>query len=202
MKQLISIALLFLTTLGSTESEARQARQISPSIIDDSIVQTMRDWVQTSVIILSIKAQNDKHLSVNTNTINTLDRQWTGEINAASQPLIAATLNSPASIYLTQVQAQSLGLYTEIFVTDRFGLNVGQSSITSDYWQGDEAKFQQSFEKGKDGLLIDEAEYSDSTGTWRSQVSFTIVNEQNVPIGAVTFEVNLTELQRRQNLKK
>ena len=114
--------------------------------------------------------------------------------------MVAATLTNPLSSYLTQIQARSGGLYAEIFVMDAVGLNVGQSSITSDFWQGDEAKFQNTYPKGANAVFIDEAEYNDETDTWRSQLNMTLSNAQGEPIGAVTIEVNLNELARRQQL--
>jgi hypothetical protein len=87
-------------------------------------------------------------------------------------------------------------LYAEIFVMDHNGLNVGQSSITGDFWQGDEAKFQKTYDVSSDALFIDEPEWDDENKIWRGQVSFTIT-DNGESIGAVTMEVNLTELQRR-----
>ena len=80
------------------------------------------------------------------------------------------------------------------------GLNVGQSATTSDYWQGDEAKFQKTFLVGTDAVFVDEAEYNEETGTWRSQLNLTLVDPDDNAIGAATIEINLTELQRRRAL--
>jgi hypothetical protein len=118
--------------------------------------------------------------------------------NRPSKPLIASTLSSPLSSYLTRVQAGALGLYTEIFVVDSNGLNVGQSAITGDYWQGDEAKFQNTFPNGPDAVFIDEAEWDEDRRIWRAQLNLSIPNQDGTQaIGAATVEVNLTELQRR-----
>ena len=129
--------------------------------------------------------------------IDAADKQWREEREAEDQPLVAAIVTNPLSGYLTQVQARSGGLLAEIFVMDAVGLNVGQSSITSDFWQGDEAKFQNTFPNGPDAVFIDEAEYNEDSDTWRSQLSMTMSNEERQPIGAVTIEVNLNELARR-----
>lgn len=96
------------------------------------------------------------------------------------------------------VQAGALGLFTEIFVVDANGLNVGQSAITGDYWQGDEAKFQNTFPNGPDAVFIDEAEWDEDRRIWRAQLNLSIPSEDGTrAIGAATVEVNLTELQRR-----
>ena len=47
-------------------------------------------------------------------------------------------MGNAASAYLKTVQDESMGKYAEIFAMDAKGLNVAQSTLTSDYWQGDE----------------------------------------------------------------
>jgi hypothetical protein len=81
---------------------------------------------------------------------------------------------------------------------DQNGLNVGQSSITKDFWQGDEAKFQKTFQVSKDAIFIDDPEWDDEAKIWRAQVNFTLTDPSGAtPIGAATVELNLTELARR-----
>jgi hypothetical protein len=156
----------------------------------------MRQWIETDIVRISIGAQNDRLKKLPQDEIDALDKQWRAERESDDKPLIAATLSNPLSIYLTRLQGKSLGLYAEIFVMDQNGLNVGQSSITGDFWQGDEAKFQKTYDVSGDALFIDEPEWDDSAKIWRGQVSFTVTNEGE-SIGAVTMEVNLTELERR-----
>jgi hypothetical protein len=112
------------------------------------------------------------------------------------QPLITAVLSSPLSNYLTRIQARSRGLYTEIFVMDAKGLNAGQSAITSDFWQGDEGKWQKTFQVGPEAIFIDEIEINEDTGTENAQVNLSIAQDGQV-VGAITVEVNVTELRRR-----
>ena len=126
-----------------------------------------------------------------------MDTQWRAELKTDDQPLITAVLSNPLSSYLLRIQANSLGVYTEVFVMDAKGLNVGQSAITSDYWQGDEAKFQKTFPVSPQAIFIDEPEYNADTATWRAQLNMSIADESGQAIGSVTVDVNLTELERR-----
>ena len=78
---------------------------------------------------------------------------------------------------------------------DNKGLNVAQSVETSDYWQGDEAKWQQTYSVGPDALHISEVEFDDSTGFYQSQASLAIKDPAtNEVIGAVTFGINVQNL--------
>jgi hypothetical protein len=84
------------------------------------------------------------------------------------------------------------GLFTEIFVTDSVGLNVAASDVTSDYWQGDEAKFTESFGAGPGAVHLGEIEFDESTQMYQSQVSVPVLDpESGAPIGAATFGVNV-----------
>jgi len=165
-------------------------------LITPEVVQEMRQSIETDIVRISVGAQNDRLQKLPQEQIDALDAQWVAERESDDKPLIAATLSNPLSVYLTRLQGKSLGLYAEIFVMDHNGLNVGQSSITGDFWQGDEAKFQKTYDVSGDALFVDEPEWDEDNKIWRGQVSFTLT-DNGKSIGAVTMEVNLTELQRR-----
>lgn len=179
-----------------------KAQSVAPpiSIIDENAIKQIRDWLKNPVVGMSVRAQNKRYANIEQAEVEKLDKQWRSEREQTDQPLIAAILSSPLSSYLTQIQAASGGLFTEIFIMDAKGLNVGQSAITSDFWQGDEAKFKKTFPVGAGTVFIDEAEFHDASKTWRAQVNLTISDTEKKPIGAVTVEYNLTELARRRGL--
>lgn len=170
-----------------------------PGLIDADLVERMRQIVVNEVVTMSVASQNERYGKLTEHEIDSLDRQWVAEQKSGQKPLISATLANPLSNYLTRVQAHSIGLFAEIIIVDQNGLNVGQSNITSDFWQGDEAKYQRTYPEGPNALFIDEAEFEDETKTWRVQVNISIPDPDvpGVAIGAATFEVNLTELERR-----
>ncbi|MBB99381.1 MAG: hypothetical protein CML67_07570 [Rhodobacteraceae bacterium] len=170
------------------------------ALITPNVVAEVRSWLANPIVALSVNAQNDLRGELAQSEIDALDAQWRTEREADDKPLIAATLSAPLSIYLLRIQAKSVGLYPEIFIMDANGLNVGQSSITGDYWQGDEAKFQKTFPNGADAVFIDEPEWDDDNKIWRAQMNMSIADPQNgKTIGAATIEFNLTELQRRMS---
>jgi hypothetical protein len=155
----------------------------------------LREIAQNPVLVAAIVAQNQATAAYDQAKIDELDTQWRAEVDAASKPLIDATLTSEASKYLVDVQAQSSGLFTEIFATDAKGLNAAQSTVTSDYWQGDEDKFTQSFGAGADAVALGEVEQDESTQTFQSQVSIAINDPATgAPIGSITVGVDLSLL--------
>ena len=153
----------------------------------------VKQWLNNSTVTSAIKAQNSKHSGISQDKINELDQQWRAETSASSKPMIDSVLATDLSQYLKGVKDESAGMFTEIFVMDNVGLNVGQSDATSDYWQGDEAKWQQTYQVGADAIHISEVELDESSQQLQVQLSLPI-SEGGSVIGAVTIGVNVDAL--------
>lgn len=80
--------------------------------------------------------------------------------------------DTPAAKALREFQEKSGGAVAELFATDAKGGNVAQSQNTSDWFQGDEAKFQKV--DGKKELFFDKPKRDDTIGLTVVQVSFPI----------------------------
>jgi hypothetical protein len=147
-------------------------------------------------IIEAVRAQNAKHAGLTPAEIEAMDREWRAQVGTASGPMIDGVLASAASAWLRERSDQTAGLITEVFVTDNHGLNVAQSTVTSDYWQGDEAKWTETFGKPDGTVHLGEVELDESTQTYQSQVSLPINDpDSGEPLGAITIGVNLELLQ-------
>ncbi|MEY8713273.1 PDC sensor domain-containing protein [Mangrovibacter phragmitis] len=155
----------------------------------------IKSWISSPEIINAVKAQNQKNSGLTAADINKMDKEWTAEVTQKEKPLIDKVLNNPLSEFLRKKLDDSNGLYTEIFVMDDKGLNVGQSNITSDYWQGDEAKWQQTYAKGPGSINIGEVDEDESTQTYQSQLSLPVVDpDTGKAIGAITIGINVNAL--------
>ena len=153
------------------------------------------EWVRNAALVEAIKAQNSKHAGLTQAEIDNMDQQWRSETGAASRPMIERILSNGLSKYLAGLKEQEQGLVTEIFVMDNKGLNVGQSDVTSDYWQGDEAKWKKTYLAGPDAVFVDEIEQDESTQMFQSQLSMTITDPgSGEVIGAITVGVNVDDL--------
>ncbi len=153
----------------------------------------VKAWISNSVIINAVKAQNAKNASLGQAEIDKLDKKWRAEVGAGSKPMIDEVLSNALSGFLKNQQAASNGLYTEIFVMDNKGLNVGQSEVTSDYWQGDEAKWKKTFLAGTNAVHIGKVKKDESTQKFQSQLSLPIV-DGGKNIGAITIGISVDEL--------
>lgn len=155
----------------------------------------VKTWLVDAAIVDAVKAQNSANAGLTQADIDNLDKQWRAEVSAAAKPTIDKVLGNSLSAYLKAKLEASKGLYTEIFVMDGKGLNVGQSNITSDYWQGDEPKWQETFGKGAGSVHISDVEEDESTQTYQSQLSLPIVDPASqAVIGAITIGINVEGL--------
>jgi len=186
------------TAIGPLASAAAGASRPSERLIGPDLVDEVRAHLDDDIVVLMLRAINAERAHMDTGEVDALDRRWRTEREDGQKPLIASTLSNPLSNHLTRLQAHSGGLYTEIIVVGRKGLNVGQSTVTTDMWQGDEAKFERTFAVGEGAVFVDKAEWHEPSGTWRAQLNLTIDDpDGGAPLGAATFEINLTELGRR-----
>lgn len=183
------IAMMSLFTVAPAFAEEAHVAPVT-----EYVNANVKPWLSDPAIVDAIKAQNAANAALDQAGIDALDQKWRAEVEADSHPMIDAVLANAISAFLKGKQDGSGGTITEIFVTDAKGLNVGQSDVTSDYWQGDEDKFTKSFGAGPDALFVDAAEKDESTQMLQSQASMTIVDETGKPIGAVTVGVNLDQL--------
>ena len=167
--------------------------------IPDGLVADLKAQLEQPVTLIMLRAQNAKHADLTQAEIDALDKQWRAEHEQSDQPLMARLMGNPMTTYVTKLTARSGGLLSEIFVMDNKGLNVGQSSITSDYWQGDEAKYQKTVSVGGDAVFVDEIEVNETHGNRFRQLSITLTDPATGEVlGAAAIDVNIDELERRK----
>ena len=140
------------------------------------------------VIIKAVKAENSKGKTLD--QIKDMDKKWRAHAGIADY--MQAMMDSVSGKHLTGI-LNSAPYYAEIFVMDNQGGNVCMTGKTSDYWQGDEAKFKKSFAGGAGGVFVDEVEFDDSTQAYLVQVSIPVKDGDKV-IGAITFGIDVDKI--------
>lgn len=167
------------------------------SLVQNVAANELQEWITDPIFLYAIREQNELNGKLRQGKIDFLDQQWRAE--KGSGPMIFDYLDRQASIILRDRRELSNGVITEIILMDQYGLNVAISDPTSDFWQGDEAKYQETFLKGKGAVHVGEIEFDDSTQLYQTQVSMTVTDPENndAPIGAVTFGINLDVLQKQ-----
>lgn len=109
----------------------------------------------------------------------------------AGEELIRGARENDTSKWLIGLQekAEPAGAITEIFVMDGWGWNVAQTGGTSDYYQGDEGKWQKTFASDE----IEVLDIVEEDGIRYAQVSLPI-KDGDKNIGAVTVGVDVDKV--------
>ena len=135
------------------------------------------------------QAQND--LKTPLKEIQRIDAEWT---NAEEELSIhREKLNNACANELKRIATGNAAI-AEVFVMDDQGAIVGANNLTSDYWQGDEAKWKNSFNEGKGGIDIGKQKFDRSAYTVLQQISLPIMDAQGQVIGAVTFGIAVDKI--------
>ena len=163
--------------------------------LQDYLEAEIRPWAGNPILISAIRAQNQRHDGISLDQIEALDRAWRAEIGAADTPTITPVLDNSASDYLREQVEAAGGMITEVFIMDSHGLNVAASAATSDMWQGDEAKFTETYPNGPDAVHISEIEFDESSQIFQGQISIPLVDpDTGEVVGAMTVGVNAEAL--------
>lgn len=152
-------------------------------------------WASDPEIIAAVAAANAEHASFDQAKIDALDTQWRAEVGAAAHPLIDSVMGAAVSAKLKSICDGSSGLVTEMILMDDKGLNVGVCEATSDYWQGDEGKWQKTFQAGPGAVFVDDVEQDESTQRFQLQTSVTVVDASGAAIGALTVGLDAEGLE-------
>jgi len=180
---MLALMMLVVAVAGAGE-------KASPAVVD--FVQTHVVPLGTDpVIVAAVRAENAKRKSLD--QIKEMDAKWTRTPGVADY--MKVLMESECGSHLRRLEADS-GLYAEIFVMDNQGANVCMTDKTSDYWQGDEAKFQRSYGGGSGAVFVDDVAFDESSQKYVVQASVPVRDGAEV-IGAVTVSLDLDAFESR-----
>ncbi len=184
-------AFLLTTFLGLTASLAQAAE---PNAAMTGFLEThISHWAHDPMLVEAVAKQNARTAGFDQAQIDELDLQWRAEVGTASELVDSVLMNAAAEFLRSQLDASD-GMVTEVFIMDAHGLNVAASGPTSDYWQGDEAKFQQTYSVGPNAVHFSEIEFDESSQTYQAQISMTLTDANGTPIGAMTVGIDAESL--------
>jgi hypothetical protein len=175
------VSLLLLTQLPP--DGAAQLKKV------DALMPELRRLARDPVVVREVKRQNAQRVPVE--TLQKLDTEWTA--TPALTPFKRKILSSACTRSLHRYREQLGRGVAEAFIMDNQGALVGATRRTSDYWQGDEAKWRAAFNGGRGGELREKPFFDESSQAYVVQVSLPVKDGARV-IGALTVSVSLLEL--------
>ena len=149
--------------------------------------EAVRPWGSDKVFVAAVKAQNSQGVTLA--EIQRIDKEW---MEGKREALVKEITTSPCAARLKQLVSERSAI-GESFVMDDQGALVCATDKTSDYWQGDEAKWQRSYDGGKGALFIDRPKFDESSNENLAQISFPVLDGSKV-IGAITVGIELKKL--------
>lgn len=118
------------------------------------------------------------------------DQRWIEEVQQGQSQLANTMLRSELSQWLVQWQQQFSGRVAEVILMDAQGRNVAISAITSDYWQGDEIKYQPVFAQPVN-YLLDSVHFDASSQRFLVQLTVPVKTASGEPLGALTLGLDV-----------
>ncbi|MDW6005099.1 PDC sensor domain-containing protein [Vibrio mangrovi] len=176
---LLSVCSLLPLTVVHAENAPDSLKELIPQL---------ETWGKDPALVDAVKAQNDRGVSLD--EIKKIDETWrkTSDVD----DFMSSLMSNSAAQRLMEFEA-SMPFLVELFLMDNQGANVAMTNKTSDYWQGDEDKFIQSFNGGHGKVYIGQVEYDDSVLAYLVQISVPVIDWQGNTIGAITIGINLDE---------
>ncbi len=145
-------------------------------------IQKMLPMVTNSVFVQETIKQNKRGVSLS--EIKKIDEQWK---NAEEELPVQSEKLSNAAAKVIKEWVQRNANFVEIFVMDDQGAVVGENALTGDYWQGDEAKWKNSYKNKSGGLDVGKVKFDKSANQKLQQVSLPIIASGGAVVGAITF---------------
>lgn len=126
-------------------------------------------WAATPQVVRAAQAQSAHAQALE--RIKEIDRAW--QSGGDPQGLVTTLSANDCAKALLSLLRTNRG-FGEAFVTDSKGALVCMTRRTSDYWQGDEAKWSRAWAGGSGAVFVSEVAHDDSTGLDLMHISVPI----------------------------
>ena len=157
----------------------------------------LRPLLSNREVFRALTQQNRMSAGLAPSVKNKLDETWRRERAGEDQPFIDDLLARQVSVMFKAIQDTSDGLFTEIFLVDRYGLNTAQSVVTTDYDQSDEQAYAETIAKTSEQLFISAIQFDASSMKFHVQVSVAIKGEADRYVGMLTVGIDVEEALRQ-----
>ncbi len=154
-------------------------------------IKLVENFAKQVNIITAVEAQNVKNAGLTQSKIKELDDKWIATKQV--DEFIESFMTNDTAIALTEFQDSNPG-FVEIFVTDKYGLIVGETNKTSDYLQSDEDWWVKAYGNGAGKSYYSEIEYDDSSKSESIALYVPVYNNQNTAVGVIKTVFAITAL--------
>ena len=156
-------------------------------------LRTVQHMALNPVLIQAVRRQNAEGLGIN--SIKQRDDDW--KESKKLTPFKRSLQENSSGKMLRRYVSRNPSL-NDAFLTDNQGANVAAFPATSDYWQGDEEKWTESFNDGAGQLFLGPVERDESTNTLAVQISAPLFH-QGETIGVLVVGVTFDYLNSKRD---
>lgn len=176
----LAVAFGFMTVNAFAEDAPESVNKLIP---------TLKGWGTNAALVAAVKKQNAEGITLD--EIKKRDKVWMD--NTGVDGFMESLMNNTGAKELLKLE-KSAKYFTEIFLMDNQGANVAMTNKTSDYWQGDEPKFTESYKNGAGTVHLGKVKFDDSAQAYLVQVSVPVMDGGKA-IGALTIGINVDALE-------
>lgn len=160
-----------------------------PGSLVSEIESMQESWGEHPAIVSAVKQHNARNIALS--DIKQLDEQWKATSGLAG--FMMPFFDNSGADALGELESDAEYVLESFIMGNQGGL-VAATNKTSDYWQGDEAKFTESYANGQGQLHLGDIEFDESAQAYLIQVSVPVMSE-GAAIGAITIGVNIDEFE-------
>lgn len=175
---------LFFVFAFAANAMARNAPNEVVSLAKNTLVLYGAD----PLIVAVVRGQNAKGKTLA--EIKKLDKFWKNTQGISDH--MRRIMKSECANYLRRIKI-SKAYFAEIFLMDHHGALIATTDKTSDFWQGDEDKFQKSYNHGSGAVFVGNVAYDKSTRTDLVHISVPVMDGGKA-IGAITFGIDVSKV--------
>lgn len=184
------------TILHSTAEKSRTWSQITINEINKSINNRINNWkpFQSNEILLSSLKESNKfyeNLAARDKYIDDLEKQWIAD----HAPEFKRLLNNRLSQQIIQncrlfETANNYKVFSEVFVTNKYGVNIAMNHKTTDLNQSDEEWWQKAKEQR---LFVSEIIYDESAEVYSTNLCMSIYQGSEF-LGVIKVVIDVQEI--------
>ncbi|MDP3920538.1 MAG: hypothetical protein Q8R76_07015 [Candidatus Omnitrophota bacterium] len=138
-----------------------QKPELSKAVVSvlERKIRLLEGLLSEHVIIETLRESNLRHAETTQTDILLADKEWRASTELSD--FVKGFIINACATRLVQFQDAHAG-FAEIFVTNAKGLNACQTNRTTDYYQADEAWWQETYNEGAGHAYYGEIEYDES----------------------------------------
>jgi PAS domain S-box-containing protein len=160
-------------------------------------IETFQEETRNPYIRQAVSASNKvfENMPDSQAWIREKDSQWVSVPKEEITPFMRDIIDNEVSQYLRENtryyrDKYGCGVFSEVFVTNKYGVNVAQTGKTTDYYQADEVWWQQTKENG---IYVSDVEYDDSSGIYSLVTGLRMEDQRGEFLGEIKVVLNIEE---------